>query len=423
MALTALFTGSSGLQANSTALDVVGNNLANLNTTGYKSQRTLFKDQVYQLLDFGSAGDGGNIGGQNSAQIGFGVSVGSVDTQFVQGPVNPTGRALDAAIQGSGFFVLRSQAGQVYTRAGAFGVDASGFLVDPANGARVQRTGTLGELAPNSPAFQIAGDNDIRVPFGAGAPGLPTSNVTYQGNINRDLSVGNMVTTAIQVFDTQSGAQTLNVQFTKTAVNTYTISANIAGATVTVPPTTVTFDTAGNLVGPASVTINVTGIAGAGPQNITLNFGSPGLAGSITQQGGTTAGQSSSLTAVIQDGSAAGTLTNVSIDDNGILQGQFTNGRTIPVAQLAVAGFNNEGGLIRAGDNNFTTGPGSGEPLIGAPGSGGRGLVQGSALEGASVDIAIEFSRLILAQRGFQVNARTVSAANETLQELTNIIR
>lgn len=419
MALTALFTGSSGLQANSTALDVVGNNLANLNTTGYKAQRTLFKDQVYQLLEFGSAGDGtGNVGGQNSSQIGFGVSVGSVDTQFVQGAINPTGRALDAAIQGSGFFVLQSQAGQVYSRAGSFGVDSTGFLVDPANGARVQRTGTLGDPSPTAPGFQAPGDNDIRVPFGAGAPGLPTTTVNYQGNIPNNLAVGGVATTGIQVFDSQGGSQTLTVQFTKTAANTFSVSAGIPGATVTVPPTAVTFDTAGLLVSPATLTINISGIPGTAAQNVTLDLGTPAAADGITQFGGGT-----EVRAQSQDGSGAGVLTNVTIDNNGIVQGQFTNGRTIAVAQLAIAGFNNEGGLIRAGDNNFTTGPGSGEPFIGTPGSGGRGLVQGSALEGASVDIAIEFSRLILAQRGFQVNARTISAANETLQELTSIIR
>jgi flagellar hook protein FlgE len=418
MALTALFTGSSGLQANSTALDVVGNNLANLNTTGYKNQRTLFKDQVYQLLNFGSSGDGANNGGQNSAQVGFGVSVGTIDSQFIQGAVTPTGRSLDAAIQGGGFFVLRSPGGQVYSRSGSFGVDANGFLVDPSNGARVQRTGSTGETTPTTPGFQVAGNADIRVPFGAGAPGVATTTVRYQGNIDKNLLVGDTATTGIGIFDTQSGPQSLNVTFTKTASNTFSVSATVAGATVTVPPTTVTFDTAGFLVSPASLVINISGIPGAGSQDVTLDLGTPGQGVGVTQFGG-----SSNVAAIVQDGTGAGTLTNVSIDNNGFLQGQFTNGRTIALAQIAVAGFNNEGGLIRAGNNNFTVGPGSGEPLIGSPGTGGRGFIQGSALEGANVDIAIEFSRLILAQRGFQVNARTVSAANETLQELTNIIR
>jgi flagellar hook protein FlgE len=134
-------------------------------------------------------------------------------------------------------------------------------------------------------------------------------------------------------------------------------------------------------------------------------------------------GGDSTATAVTQDGQGSGTLTDVSFDNAGNLMGNFSNGRTVPIAQLAIAAFNNEGGLIRNGENYFSTGAGSGEPLIGTAGSGGRGVTQGAALEGSGVDIAIEFSRLILAQRGFQVNSRTISAANETLQELANIIR
>lgn len=418
MALTALFTGASGLTSFSTALDVVGNNLANMNTAGYKSQRALFKDLVYQQLDFGSSGDGANVGGTNATQIGYGVSVGAIDTIFLQGAVNPTGRALDVALQGSGFFVLRSPTGNVFTRAGSFGVDANGFLVDPSTGARVQRTGVVGEGTPTLPAFQVAGNNDIRVPFGAGAAGIPTTSVRFQGNLSKDMAIGDSVTTGIQVFDSQSGPQNLSVFFTKTASNTYSVTASIAGATVTVPPTPVTFDTSGLLVSPATLDISVTGIPGAADQTITLNLGVPGQTTGLQQFGG-----SSSVAAVTQNGIGSGTLTQISIDDVGVVQGQFTNGRTIPVAQLAIAGFNNEGGLLRIGDNYFDSGPGSGEPLIGTASSGGRGAVQGGALEGSTVDIAVEFSRLIIAQRGFQVNARTITAANDTLQELANIIR
>lgn len=418
MALTALFTGASGLAANSTALDVVGNNLANLNTTGYKNQRVLFQDQVYQLLSLGSAGDSAGVGGTNASQMGYGVLVGTVGNQFQQGAINPTGRSLDAAVQGGGFFVLRGVTGQVYSRAGNFDVDSAGYLVDPATGARVQRYGTVGEGGAGVPAFQVPGNNDIRVPFGAGASGTPTTLVRMQGNLNRDTAVGGTVSSGIQIFDSQSGPQTLNLLFTKTGVNTFQLSGSIPGATVTIPPTPITFDGAGLLVSPATLTANITGIPGANPQTVTLNLGTPGQATGLSQFGG-----ASTAAAITQDGVGAGSLTQVSIDDNGNVQGTFTNGRTIPLAQLALATFNNEGGLIRQGGNYFTTGPGSGEPLTGPAGSGGRGVIQGAALEGSNVDIAIEFSRLILAQRGFQVNSRTISAANETLQELANIIR
>jgi flagellar hook protein FlgE len=417
MALTALFTGSTGLQANSAALDVVGNNLANLNTTGYKTQRTLFKDLVYQTLSPGSAPTA-TTGGTNPAQNGFGVAVGSIDSLFAQGSVTPTGRNLDAAIQGRGFFVVSNGETTAYSRAGSFAVDAAGFLIDPNTGYRVQRTGLVGESTPGQPGYQVSGSQDIRIPYGAGAQGLPTTSVTYQGNLSGSLQVGQSVTTAIQVYDSQSTPRSLSVTFTKTGSNTFDASAAVGGGTVALSATQVTFDTSGLLVSPATLTANVSGIPGAANQSITLNLGTPGQATGLTQFGGT-----STANAVTQDGTGFGTLTSVSFSSDGTIQGQFSNGRTIPLAQLAIAGFNNEGGLLRTGQNYFETSAASGQAMVGTANSGGLGSVQGAALEGANVDIAIEFSRLIIAQRGFQVNARTITAANETLQELANIIR
>lgn len=417
MALTALFTGSSALQANSFALDVVGNNLANLNTTGFKTQRTLFKDMMYQTLNAGSAPSGTN-GGTNPSQNGFGVAVGAIDTIFRQGSVSPTGRPLDVAIQGRGFFTLTNGQITVFSRAGSFAIDAAGFLVDPNTGFRVQRTGTLGEPTPLLPGFQIPGNQDIRVPLGAGAPGTQTSFVNFQGNLSSSLAIGDSITTAIQIYDSQFNPRALTITFTKTAVNTFDISGSVSGGTVTFATTTINFDTAGLLVGPASIDMDITGIPGVDPQTITLNLGTPGQTTGLTQFGGV-----STATAVTQDGTGFGTLVSVSFDNQGIMQGQFSNGRTIPLAQLAIAGFPNDGGLLRFGDNYFITSAASGEAVIGVAGAGGLGTTQGSALEGANVDIAIEFSRLIVAQRGFQVNARTISAANDTLQELANIVR
>lgn len=418
MALTALFTGLTGLRANSMSLDVTGNNLANLNTTGYKGQLLGFKDLVYQTMSTGSAPTGG-LGGKNPSQVGFGVGVGSVATVQQQGGVTPTGRSLDAAIQGNGFFTLSNGVTTVYSRAGAFGVDAGGFLVDPNTGFRVQRTGTLGEASATNPGFQTSGIGDIKVPFGASVAGVRSANVNMQGNLSTALAVGDQVTTAIQVYDSQSSPRELTVVFTKTAVNTFTASATIAGGTATVPATNIVFNNDGTLQSPATLAVSVTGIPGAiSPQTITLKLGTPNAADGLTQFGG-----ASTATAVTQDGTGAGALVDVSFDTDGVLQGLFSNGRNIPLAQLAIAGFNNESGLVRSGDNYFVSSPASGEALIGPGGGGGRGTIQGAALEGSNVEIAAEFARLIIAQRGFQVNARTITAANETLQELANIIR
>ena len=417
MSLTALFNGSSGLLANSAALDVVGNNLANLNTTGFKSQRVLFKDQLYQTLSSVSRGSTSD-GGTNPIQQGFGVGIGGIESTFLQGAINPTARSLDAAIQGKGFFVLRNSTGQVYSRSGAFDIDANGFLVDPTTGYFVQRNGTVGDAGGPTPGFQIPGNNNIKLPFGVGVPGVATANVNFQGNLSATLPVGGTFQAGIQMYDTQSQSRVITVTFTKTALNTFSATATIVGGTATVPATPIVFGTNGLLQSPASLAVAITGIPGAGPQTVNFNLGTPGTATGLSQFGGFSTAQ-----AVTQDGIGAGTLTRVSIDNEGIVQGQFTNGSIIAVAQLAVAAFNNEGGLIRAGNNFYTEGVSSGQPLIGVAGSGGRGSMQGAALEGSNVEISSEFTKLIVAQRGFQINARVITAGNETLQELVNIIR
>lgn len=417
MALIALFAGASGLRANSSALDTIGNNLANINTTAFKAQRALFRDMVYQTTAAGSAPSSG-LGGTNPIQIGSGTSVGAIDNLFEQGSITPTNRLLDAAIRGNGFFVVRGGSSTAYTRTGSFSVDAGGFLVDPNTGFRVQRTGLLGEATATTPGFQIVGNQDVRVPIGVGLQGVQTSNVILKGNLSTELQIGDTATTAIQVYDSQSTPRALTMTFTKTAVNTFSVSATISGGTATATPTPVTFDTSGLLVGPATLDVAITGIPGAANQTITLDLGAPGQTTGLSQ-----AGNGSSVVTVTQDGSGFGSLTEGIINANGQLAGLFTNGRTVPLAQLAIAGFSNTSGLLRSGQNYFAASAASGEAIVGAAGEGGRGTVQGGALEGANVDIAVEFAQLIIAQRGFQVNARTITASNETLQELANIIR
>jgi flagellar hook protein FlgE len=415
MGLTALFTGASGLDANSFALDVVGNNLANLNTTGYKSQTTLFKDAVYQTLNPGSAPSGGS-GGTNPSQDGFGVNVGAIDSTFNQGSVTPTASPLDAAIQGRGFFVLSNGQSQVYSRAGSFAIDAGGYLVDPNSGFRVQRSGNVGEGTATTPGFQVPGNNDVRVPLGAGIAGTETANVTFQGNLSSTTPVGQSTTTAIQVYDSQDTPRSLSLTFTNTAANTWTATAQISGGTATIPAGTITFDSAGLLVGPSTLTANITGLTGAANQTITLNLGTPGQTTGLTQFGGT-----ATATATTQDGSGFGTLTSVSFDNTGTIQGAFSNGRTVPIAQLGIAGFTNDGGLDRNGSNFFVSSAASGSAIIGTANSGGLGSVMGSSLEGSNVDVSSEFSKLIVAQRGFEINARTITVADQTLQALTQI--
>lgn len=417
MALNALYIGASGLKANSSYLDTIGQNLANLNTVGYKSQSSTFRDLVYQTMTGGS-GPTATSGGVNPSQAGSGVTIATASSNFTQGSITPTSRSLDAAIQGSGFFVVSDGQTTQYTRAGSFDIDANGYLVDPNTGFRVQRTGPVGEGGGSNPVFQTVGDQDIAVPLGAGAPGVETAKVNYQGNLSSTTAVNGSTSTSIEIYDSQSTARTLTVTFTNTGSNTWKASATISGGTATLAADTITFDQSGLLQSPASLSVQISGIAGAGTQTISLNLGTIGQASGLSQFGGTT-----TATAVSQDGSGYGTLTAVSFDQAGNLMGQFSNGRSIALAQLAIASFNNEAGLLRQGNNYYSASPASGNPTIGPSGTGGRGTVQGSSLEGSNVDIAMEFSQLVIAQRGYQINSQTITVSNETLQYLTNVIR
>ena len=418
MTLNAIFNGASSLRAETSAIDVIGQNLSNLNTTGFKDQSVNFKDVLYQTLNAGS-GPNGNDGGTNPYQFGSGVQIGGVVTQFIQGPVTPTGIALDAAIQGKGFFQLKFNGQTVFSRNGEFSIDSQGFLIDPNTGARVQRTGNLGEPGAAGAGLQTPGNNDISIPFGATAPGIPTSNVTFQGNISNSTGTGGTVPTSIQIFDTQSNPQTLTVTFTETGVNTYTASATVTGGgTVSIPANAIAFNSTGILTTPASGALTATITNGGVTQTINLNLGTPGQTAGLTQLGGTT-----TATAVTQNGSGIGSLTGTSYDTSGVIEGQFSNGRNIPIAQLAIASFNNESGLLKQGNNYYLPSPASGAAIVGTGGAGGNGTITGSALEGSNVDITRQFTSLIIAQRAFQANSQTITVGSEVLQSTNNIFQ
>jgi flagellar hook protein FlgE len=418
MSFNALYTGSMGLLANSTTLDIVGNNLANNNTTAFKGQRVSFKDMVYQTLNPGS-GPSATNGGQNPSQYGFGVGVGSVGSNLAQGRVNATGRNLDMAIQGEGFFQVSDGTNKLYTRAGSFDVDGSGFLIDPISGYRVQRYLNLGEATATTPAFQTPGNQNIKIPYGTSVPGTITQNVTYQGNLSASLTVGQSFSTSIQAYDSQSNPHALTLNFTKTAANTFSMTASGTGiGTATLSSTTVTFDSTGLLASPATLSVALSGGTLPAAQTVNLNLGTVGGTDGLTQFGG-----NSTASATTQDGRASGSLASISVDSTGVIQGVFTNGTTLPLAQMAIATFTNPGGLSRQGTNYYQISASSGEASLGVGGSGSRGSIQGGALEGSNIDVAAEFSRLIIAQRGYEINSKTITAANEMLQTLSALVR
>jgi len=698
--IRSLFTSASALRAHQEMLDVVGNNLANSNTTGFKSQRLRFSNQFTQLLIAQSAPSATN-GGKNPVQIGQGVQVAAADTSLAQGTFENTGKKLDLAIQNSGYFVLKSGNETFFTRAGAFAVDSNNTLVDPATGAKVQRTGTVGEGTATAPAFQTTGVGDITIPKGITVPGNSTENVQFKGNLDSKAfeaitevltmgqpltegglaattstrlnnlnqtsvayaagdqiqitgtqvdgtsvnafytatgtaadtvgallgvinnvflsttpgvgaaasldSAGRIVLTAnqagsasltlslksnptdpaplsgvtqftnfqasvdgkaadtatsvIQIFDGQFSPHNVTFTFHKVSPNRWDMSASlegsagvisgfgndntvagltfnengsflgVVGTSVTqmlasrlpftvggaaataatsldaldqhtggayaagdvvqisginhegLPVGPVNFAAAGQTVGdlinsvnaaftganavldasgiiqfaaavsgqsqlkldlqdlPANtggttaysdfkeiirgtdgdddITFQISNLAAFGnKQTIKLNFGSTNGFDGLSQFGGFTTAASTQ-----QDGFAQGTLVDANVESDGTITGQFSNGRAEAIAQIALATFANSEGLDRMGNNYFKSNSNTGTPIVSAPLSGSAGSIQSGALESSNVDIGAEFTQLIAAQRGYQVNARAFSAANQMLEEMANLLR
>lgn len=548
--------GVSGLNAHEKMLEVVGHNLANANTTAFKSRRVLFSDLLYEGIRSTAGEKTGILGAINPAQVGNGVEVASIDVDFNQGELEPTGDPLDMAIEGDGFFVVDGgPAGQLYTRAGSFRVDEQGSLIDPSTGYKVQRFGAFGEPEGLNAGFQVPGDSSIRVPFGAAIGGQGTDFVNIAGNlqagstgpIERQLqsfrawttggapattstplnqldgltrayvsgdqiqivgaeasgtpisasfhvaptstlgdlvsfidttynsagatldAAGKIVLTAdsqgpslmsmtisdgptnqghlglnnnpmvvtaagkegdrvqggIQVFDIRGGAHVVNLTFQKQSDSSWTMTAALDPADGTVVDGSVqriTFNPDGSFAGAGSTgagdlftSFSFTGIPT--PQVMRFGFGDPNSLQGLTELAST------SSIAAQQNGFSPGKLISVRIKGSGEVEGVASNGRAIPLAQLAIASFRNPDGLLGVGDNFYSASVAAGEPEIGTGQAGDRGTIRSGQLERSNVDIATEFTRLIVAQRGFSANARTITVASETLDELLGLIR
>jgi flagellar hook protein FlgE len=407
-------TSLSGLNANSLALSVIANNLANLNTIAYKGMTPNFRDLFYQQV--GSSGSG------NPVQVGVGTVIGSISTLFTQGSIESSGVPTDVAIQGDGFFQVEKEGLILYTRAGNFSVDADGFLVNE-DGGRV-----LGLPAVNGVISLDQTPGALAIAGGQISPPKPTENVQLAMNLDASTAVGSTFSTAVAVNDALGASHVLNYNFTKTAANSWdyeiTIPAAEVGATgspVVIDSGALTFDGAGQLTAPAAdVTgITITGFAdGANPLTFTWKLFNAAGQPTITQVAGPSA-----TSTTWQDGYASGTLLNFVISGDGTIQGIFSNGQTLPLGQIVLATFPNAQGLLRAGANAYLASLSSGLPNAGVPGTGGRGTLAGGALERSNVDISREFAQLILAQRGFQANARVVTTLDEVTQEAINLKR
>ncbi|MDR0550591.1 MAG: flagellar hook protein FlgE [Spirochaetaceae bacterium] len=473
--MRSLFSGVSGLQNHQTRMDVVGNNIANINTTGFKKNRANFQDLLYQQLT-GAARPTEDIGGVNPKEVGLGMSIASIDTLHTQGSLQSTGVNTDLAISGQGFFVLREGQNELYTRAGAFNIDSNGTLVNPANGMKVQ--GWQAREINGEPVIEVSRSTEnLLIPVGGKDPARVTSRVEYACNLNkltpyiaegetdpRAIADGTW-NTEINIYDTFGRVHILQIQFTRVpdTPNAWTATAvvdpeaaaptNTAVGLGEAPPAagdanafTVNFTNNGTIFSAVDAAGNTSGGElppdGARPL-ITMNVAydvpatDPDAAGEQVRQvftvdfgemGGFTRALTqfadpSSTKAIRQNGNTMGYLESFKIDSSGLITGVYTNGTDRPLAQIALATFANQGGLEKAGDTAFVASNNSGTANIGPANIAGKGKIIAGTLEMSNVDMAAEFTDMIVTQRGFQANSRTIQTADQLLQELLTLKR
>src|ERR1051326_6039835 len=397
----------SGLRAQAAALNVVSNNLANLNTIGFKGSSASFQDMVAHAMG-------------SSAPNGAGVSSVMTQRNFSQGSIQITSGAFDAAIEGNGFFVVQNAQGQqFYTRAGSFTLNSAGNLVN-SNGDLV-----LGWTTPNGVVNATGAPGKITVPAGSTVQPSPTTQFSLDANLNaaavKDQPTGTF-SAPVDVIDSLGATHTLTVTFTKTDANAWSYEVFVPGADLSSAKATpsslakgsLTFDSNGQLKTPApgasgSIDVKLTGLAdGAADLDMKWNLYAPDKTATLTQYA-----QTSAVSSTDSDGIAAAQLTEVSLSDGGTLLAQFSNGKQQIIGQLAVAGISNPDSLISVGQNNFTLGADTGTPTIGAAGTGGRGQIKANALESSNVDIATEFTKLMTYQRSFQANSRSITTLDQ----------
>lgn len=390
--LRSLYSGISGLRAHQTMLDTTGNNIANVNTAGFKSSSVQFQDTLSQMTQ-GSTTPQDNTGGRNPAQVGLGVQVAGVTMNFTQGSAQNTGRATDMMIAGDGFFLTRSGSATTLTRAGAFDFDARGRLTSPDGGIVQGWMANNNGVLPNGGAVQ-----DIILPSGLIAPGTATTTATLAGNLPKETALGESITQDKEIFAADGTSRTMNMTFTRTATG-WDVAADDGIGPVVNDSLLLAGD--GTLNG---TTMNVNGIT----VDLTKVSGYAGL---------------KTVSIAEQNGRSAGSLESYTLGSDGTLTGTFTNGTQQAIAQIVLGKVSNPAGLQKTGGSGYAVTANSGAVEYGAPGSGSIGAIAGGMLEMSNVDLSQEFTNLIVAQRGFQANARIITTSDEVLQELANLKR
>jgi flagellar hook protein FlgE len=407
---SSLYAGVSGLMTYGQAMNVIGDNIANVNTVGFKGSRAVFADILAQSVSNGAA----NI------QVGRGSTLQNVNLSLAQGSFESTGNATDMAVQGSGFFIVNQGSERYYTRAGQFTLNSAGKLVNP-SGYTVQgyqldasgvATGSLGDIALSGVQSQPKASTYFRL--GANLNANAASGTVFQSAANLYSSLGQMVT--------------LTISFTKQAGNNwnYAMAATTTGAasgsiTVSGGTGTLAFSTSGQLTSPTTnPTITISGISGASSMSVSwnLNKTTGGTYGDMTGYAA-----NSVTNALTQDGYATGTLKALSVDQDGIISGLFSNGQTQKLRQIGLADFSSPWGLTRTGSSLYAESGTSGQPVLGLARAGGFGSIAGSSLEQSNVDLGTEFVNMIQIQRGYQSNSRIITTIDEMMTEAVNLKR
>ncbi len=410
-----LFAGISGLNANATAMTVVGDNIANVNTTAFKANRFSFANILSQSL-----------GGGGGDDIGRGVDFWGTTALWSQGSLENTSNPTDMAINGRGFFMVNDSSGSsFYSRAGEFSFDRNGDLRNP-DGYLLQGYQVTG-LSPTG-GLILGGITDINIPGNSTSPPAPSTTFTVDVNLDAGAAPGQTYSTTISSYDSLGNSIPVTLDFLNTGIGQWTASASIpasagTGATLngaaSIP---VTFDPSGNLLTPpGDVTVGLALTNGAAaPQNILWDlYDAAGLnRGDLTGYAG-----QSTTTFQTQDGYPAGSLRSVAVDESGVVTGSYSNGQLTPLFQVALVDFPSLYGLTKMGNNLYDESLDSGQPLPGTPGRGTLGSISPRAIEMSNVDLAQEFVKMITTQRAFQANSRVITTSDEVLTELINIKR
>jgi len=428
---SSFYASLSGLSTNASALSVIGNNLANLNTAGFKGSSAQFQDLFNAAI-----ANQGTQGNGDPMQVGLGATLGSVAADYSQGSFQQTGSVTDMAMQGNGFFTLQSPSGGgLYTRDGNFTIDKSGFLVDARGDKVMGWNATAGVVNPGGLPTAI------QLNMAGTSGGAATANLEIIANLDSTATVGSTpFTSTTQVYDSLGATHSVTFTFTPTATTgTWNVAAAASdGGTIAGMPDSVQFNASGVLTSyttggvvttptaaaPANPVLTISGWSnGALPTTTNWLLSTPTTNGGSLTKFLTSYASASTTSATSQDGYGAGTVNSLTVDQNGVIIGNYTNGQTIPMGQVAISTFLNQNGLSKQGGNNWIATVASGSAAVGAANAGGRGSVLGSNLELSNVDVATELTRMIVNQNGYQANSRVVTTANTLLQAVLNLVR